>query len=176
MISIDDIRQDLRYALRSIRRAPGYAGLVIMTLAFGIAANTTIFSVMNPYLFRPLPFGAPDQLVQINQINPTTGWDMDRFSYPQYEDWKARSRAFEELAAYAYGSTNLTGPEGPEQIQFARVTANMFDVLDAPSALGRPFRARTPSPSCHTACGSDGTRVIHSSWAARYRSTGYSIR
>lgn len=146
MVSFDDIRQDIRYALRSIRRAPGYAGLVIVTLAFGIAANTTMFSVMNPYLFRPLPFGAPDELVQVNQVNPTTGWDMDRFSYPQYEDWKSRSRAFQDLAAYSYGSTNLTDREGPEQIQYARVTANVFDVLDAPPTLGRGFRPEEGLP------------------------------
>ena len=61
MMSFDEFRQDLKYAWRSLRKAPGYAGLVVLTLAFGIAANTTIFSVMNPYLFRPLPFVAMRQ-------------------------------------------------------------------------------------------------------------------
>lgn len=145
-ISIDELRQDLKYAMRSVRKAPGYAGLVVLTLAFGIAANTTMFSVMNPYLFRPLPFGAAEELVQVNQVNPTTGWDMDRFSLQQYEDWASRTRAFSELGAYVYGSTNVTGPEGPEQIQYSTVTANMFEVLDAQPLLGRTFRPDEGSP------------------------------
>ena len=139
-MSFDEMWQDFRYALRSVRKAPGYAGLVIMTLTFGIAANTTIFSLMNPYLFRPLPFAEPEELVQVNQMNPTTGWDMDRFSYPQYQDWKERSRAFQDLAAYSYGSANVTDQEGPEQIQFTRQTPNMFDVLGTQAAMGRTFR------------------------------------
>ncbi len=88
---VDEIWQDLTYALRTLHKSPGYAALVVLTLAFGVAANTTVFSVMNPYLFRPLPYESLDELVQVNQANPITGWDMDRFSYPQYEDWKARS-------------------------------------------------------------------------------------
>ena len=123
-MSFDEFAQDLKYALRSIRNAPGYAGLVALTLAFGIAANTTIFSVMNPYLFRPLPYGDADALVQVNQVNPMTGWDMDRFSYPQYIDWAERSRAFSAVAAYTYGSANVTDAEGPEQIQYSRLTSN----------------------------------------------------
>jgi predicted permease len=163
MMSFDEIRQDIAYALRSIRKAPGYAGLVILTLAFGIAANTTIFSVMNPYLFRPLPFGDADALVQVNVVNPVTGWDMDRFSYPQYADWQERSRAFTDLAAYTYGSANATDAEGPEQIQYSRLTPNMFEVLDAQPALGRTFRPEEGGPS--------GERVVvmaHGLWQRRY--------
>ncbi|MDA0327422.1 MAG: tetratricopeptide repeat protein [Gemmatimonadetes bacterium] len=140
MVSFEEVFQDLKYALRAVRKSPGYAGLVVITLAFGIAANTTIFSVMNPYLFRPLPFGAPDELVQVNQINPTTGWDMDRFSYPQYRDWEERTRAFESLGAYTYSAANVTDREGPEQIQYASLSANMFEVLAAQPTLGRTFR------------------------------------
>lgn len=163
MMSLDEMLQDLKYALRSIRKAPGYAGLVIVTLAFGIAANTTIFSVMNPYLFRPLPFGDADQLVQVNQVNPITGWDMDRFSYPQYVDWKEWTRAFEEVAAYSYGSANITDQEGPEQIQFSYLTANMFDVLDAPATMGRTFRPEEGLP------GGDPVVVMsYGLWQRRY--------
>jgi putative ABC transport system permease protein len=163
MMSFDEFWQDLKYALRSVRNAPGYAGLVVLTLAFGIAANTTIFSVINPYLYRPLPFGDADQLVQVNQMNPTTGWDMDRFSYPQYLDWAERSRAFSAVGAYTYGSVNVTDAEGPEQIAYGRVTSNMFDVLDAPAALGRTFRLDEGGPA--------GERVIVMSdglWRRRY--------
>lgn len=143
---IEELRQDVRYALRTLRGAPGYATIVIFTLAFGIAANTTIFSVMNPYLLRPLPYGDPGDLVQVNQVNPITGWDMDRFSYPQYEDWKERSRAFRDLAAYSYGSANVTGPEGPERISYTHVTANLFAVLRVEPFLGRSFLPEEGGP------------------------------
>jgi predicted permease len=162
-MSLDELRQDLRYALRSIRRAPGYSALVVATIAFGIAANTTTFSVINPYLFRPLPYGDADRLVQVNQVNPVTGWDMDRFSYPQYLDWKERARAFDDVAAYVYGSANVTGPEGPEQVQYSTVTANLFDVLDAPAVLGRTFRSEEGG------AGATPVSVLaHGFWERRY--------
>jgi len=162
-MSLDDMWQDLKYALRAIQRAPGYAGLVVLTLAFGIAANTTIFSVMNPYLFRPLPYGSPEQLVQVNQVNPVTGWDMDRFSFPQYRDWMERSRAFREVAAYGYGSAAVTDGDVPEQIQLSSVTANMFDVLAAPALLGRTFR-----PEDGTVGGERVVVMDHGLWERRY--------
>jgi predicted permease len=163
MLSFDELGQDVKYAVRSLRNAPGYTALVVLTLSFGIAANTTIFSVMNPYLFRPLPFGEPETLVHVNQINPTTGWDMDRFSYPQYVDWAERSRAFTDVGAYVYGAANVTGAEGPEQIQFAELTANMFDVLDAPAALGRTFRPEEGEPG-----GAPVVVLAHGLWERRY--------
>ncbi len=163
IMSFDEIHQDLRYALRSIRKGPGYAGLVILTLAFGIAANTTIFSVMNPYLFRPLPYGDADELVQVNVVNPSTGWDMDRLSWPQYLDWRERSRAFSGLAAYSYGAANVTDAEGPEQIQYARLTADMFAVLDVQPASGRTFRPEDGIP------GAEPVVVLaHDLWQRRY--------
>ncbi|MEM7416156.1 MAG: ABC transporter permease [Gemmatimonadota bacterium] len=163
VMSFDELRLDLKYALRSIKKTPGYAGLVVLTLAFGIAANTTMFSVMNPYLFRPLPFADAGALVQVNQANPTTGWDMDRFSYPQFLDWSERSRAFEDLAAYTYGSANVTDREGPEQIQYSRLTANMFDVLGTQAMLGRTFRPEEGGP------GAEPVVVLaHSLWQRRY--------
>ncbi len=164
MMSFEELIQDLKYAMRSLRLAPGYSGLVVLTLAFGIAANTLIFSVMNPYLLRPLPFGSPDELQHITVHDPVTGWDMARFSYPQYADWRARSDGFVDIAAYSYGSTNATDREGPEQIMSSTVTSNMFDVLDAPAALGRTFRPEEEGP------GSERVAVIaHSLWERRYQ-------
>lgn len=163
MMSFDEVQQDVRYAFRSIRKAPGYAGLVVLTLAFGIAANTTMFSVMNPYLFRSLPFADADALVQVNQANPATGWDMDRFSYPQYVDWTERARGFESVGAYTYGSVNVTDREGPEQIQYSRLSANMFDVLGSEAFLGRTFIPSEGGP------GAEPVVVLsHGLWERRY--------
>ncbi|NNL30555.1 MAG: ABC transporter permease [Gemmatimonadetes bacterium] len=164
MMSMDELRQNLKYAFRAIRRAPGYAGLVVLTLAFGIAANTTIFSVMNPYLFRPLPFGEADELVQVNQVDPVLGFDMARFSFPQFVDWRARTRAFDDLAAYNYGSINVTGVEAPEQMTFGRLTENMFDVLDVRPAMGRTFLPGDGAPDAEPVVVLD-----HGLWERRYQ-------
>lgn len=162
-MAFDDVRQDLRYAVRGLARTPGYAALVVLTLAFGIAANTTIFSVMNPYFFRPLPYEAAEGLVHVAQVDPVTGWHMDRFSAPIHEDWKARTRTLESLAAYTYGGANLTGPEGPEALNVARVSADMFDVLGAPALLGRTFVPDEGGPG-----GRDVAVVDHGLWQRRW--------
>ncbi len=142
----EELARDLKQAWRAVRSAPGYAALVAGTLAFGIAANTIVFSAMNPYLLRSLPYGHPDELVQVNVVNPVTGWDMDRLSYPQFLDWKARSRAFSGLAAYSYGAVTVADADGPERVQLAHVTANMFDVLQVSPALGRSFTPAEARP------------------------------
>ena len=159
----EEFVQDVRFALRTLMKSPGYAALVVVTLAFGVAANTTIFSVMNPYLFRPLPYGDPDELIHVNVANPITGWDMDRFSLPQYMDWKERSRAFEDLAAYAYGSSNLTGGRGPEAVAISQLTSNMFSVLRAEPILGRTFRPEEGLPG-----GEKVAVMAESLWRRRY--------
>lgn len=161
---VDALRGDLRFALRTLRRSPGYTLLVVITLAFGVAANTTIFSVMRPYLLRALPFGQPDALVQVNQINPVTGWDMDRFSYPQVADWEEQARGFESMGAYSYGGGNVTGPEGPEQINYSRVTPDLFPtVLRVEPLLGRNFLPEEGQP------GGDAVAILDASfWRRRY--------
>ncbi|HKJ02249.1 MAG TPA: ABC transporter permease, partial [Longimicrobiales bacterium] len=163
-MSMDNSWQDLKYALRTLRKTPGYSALVVATLAFGIAATTTIFSAMTPYLLRPLPYGSPEALVQVNQVNPITGWDMDRFSYPQVLDWSERSRAFESMGAYAYGAANLTGPQGPEQAQYSLVTANLFgEVLRTEPFLGRGFLPEEGRP------GAEPVALLGESlWRRRY--------
>ena len=143
---MDSLLQDFRYALRTLRRAPGYTIVVVLTLALGIAANTTVFSVLNPYLLRPLPYAEADRLVQIGQVDPVSGWDGMRFSLQQLDDWRARSRAFEDIAAYHYGSRNLTGDEGAERVMVGYVTGNLFPLLGARPALGRTILPSDDEP------------------------------
>lgn len=110
--------QDVRYGLRALRKTPAFTIVVVLTLAIGIAGSTTVFSVLNPYLLRELPFGDADRLVQIGQIDPVTGWDSARFSPAMIDDWRERSRAFEELGAYYYGPRSLTGDGAAERLLF----------------------------------------------------------
>ena len=160
---MDSLLQDLRYALRTLRRAPGYTIIVVLTLALGIAANTTVFSVLNPYLLRPLPYAEADRLVQIGQVDPVSGWDGMRFSLQQLDDWRARSRAFEDIAAYHYGSRNLTGDEGAERVMVGYVTGNLFPLLGARPALGRTILPSDDAP------GAAGVVVLdHGLWVRRY--------
>jgi serine/threonine protein kinase len=136
---LGSIKQDVTYAFRTFTRAPAYAATVVLTLAFGIAANALVFSLMSPYFLRPLPFDDPDRLVQLGHVDSLAGWDGARFSLPQLEDYRSRSRAFEDLGAYYYGSRNLTGVEGPQRAQIGFLTGNMFSILQAEPALGRTF-------------------------------------
>src|SRR5690606_15778483 len=160
---MDSLLQDFRYTLRTLRRAPGYTIIVVLTLALGIAANTTVFSVLNPYLLRPLPYAEADRLVQIGQVDPVSGWDGMRFSLQQLDDWRARSRAFEDIAAYHYGSRNLTGDEGAERGMVGYVTGNLFPLLGARPALGRTILPADGAPGGAGVCVLD-----HGLWVRRY--------
>lgn len=155
--------QDLKYALRQLAKRPGFTALVVLTLAVGIAANTAVFSLLNPFLLRELPFERPDRLVHLYQVDRDGYPDEIRLSLPQFADWKERSAAFEDLAAYAYGNRNVTGAEEPERVQVGRLTANMLPMLGVAPALGRAF---LPGED-----GSGGAEVVvlgHGIWQRRY--------
>jgi predicted permease len=137
---LDSFVQDLLFGFRSLRRDRGYASVVVLTLAFGIAANTVVFSLLNPYFVRPLPFRDEGRLVQLGQIDRINDWEA-RFSIPQLADYREHSRAFEQLGAYHYGTRNVTGPEGAERVVASSVTGNMFSLLGTPPLLGRTFSA-----------------------------------
>jgi predicted permease len=112
--------------------------VAVLTLALGIGANTAIFSVVRAVLLRGLPYPQPERLVVLQSvIRGSPG----AVSPPDFMDWRAQSRSFSGLSAYFLSTTNLTGSGEPERLTQARVTANFFDVLGEPPALGRGFRA-----------------------------------
>jgi len=160
---LGSIKQDVVYALRTFTRAPTYAAIVVLTLAFGIAANALVFSLMSPYFLRSLPFGDPDRLVQLGHVDSIVGWDGVRFSLPQVVDYREQSRAFEDVGAYYYGSRNLTGVEGPERALVGYLTANMFSLLQAEPVLGRGFL-----PEEGELTGSEVVVLDHGLWQDRY--------
>jgi len=157
------IRRDLTFARRSFARTPALAAVVVVTLGFGIAANTLVFSLMNPYFFRALPFKDAEQLVQLGHIDRVRGWDGYRFSLPQLRDYQERSRGFQEMGAYGYTSWNLTGMDRPEQVLTSLVTANMFSVLQAEPALGRTLLPDEDQP------GTEPVALLdHGLWQRRF--------
>ncbi len=133
------LKQDLAYAWRAVRRNPGFSSVAVLTLAFGIGANTAIFSLVYPYLFRPLPFHEPDRLVHLFHVDRQIGFDMARFSLPQYADFQAGFQAFEDMAVYTYRSTNVAGQGEPEGTLVGQVSANMLSLLGVEPLLGRGF-------------------------------------
>jgi putative ABC transport system permease protein len=142
----DELRQDLVYAFRTLRRSPGYTAVVLLTLGVGIALNTLVFSVMNPFLFRPLPYSAPEELVHLGGLDPLSGWDGGRFSSPQIADLQDQSRAFQGLAGYFYGSVNVTGDVAAEQVTSSWVTGNLFPLLGVTPSFGRTLGPQDDEP------------------------------
>jgi putative ABC transport system permease protein len=137
MLTFDMLCQDLRYAGRSARRAPGFTALLVLTLALGIGASTAIFSIVNGVLLRPLPLRDPDRLLWINEANQRG--DTISVSWMNYLDWRARARSFEVLAASRPATLNLTGAGQARRLTGRSVTSNFFAALGTHPALGHGF-------------------------------------
>jgi putative ABC transport system permease protein len=156
---------DVRYALRSLARTPGFAFTAIVTLALGIGANTAIFSVVYAVLLRPLPYAEPDQLFSVEVVVPPL---RDRFpSLPvriqDFFQWRKADTAFSSVAALNPAGWNLTGAGDPERAGGARVSANFFSLLGVRMAHGRAFAPDEEQP------GRDRVVVIsHDLWTRRY--------
>jgi putative ABC transport system permease protein len=136
---LDNLRQDLAYGVCGLRRNPGFAAVVVLTLALGIGANTAIFSVVQGVLLRPLPYGAPDRLVALNQAAPKGGQGSMGFSVPDFMDFRERTRAFAGLSEYHSMYFILLGRPDPERVQTGVVSDNFFDLLGVKPLLGRTF-------------------------------------
>jgi putative ABC transport system permease protein len=143
------VKQDIRYAFRMLRKQPGFSAIAILTLALGIGANTSIFSVVNAVLLRPLPYPQPDRLVLIRER--TNIFDSGSVSLPNYLDWRASQRGFTDLALFRRGDANLSGATSDveaERVSSARVSYNFLSVLGVPPELGRDFRESDDVPHC----------------------------
>ena len=138
--------QDLRHALRSLRHAGALPLVAILTLAIGIGGVTAMFTIVNRVVLNPLPFRDQDRLVLIWGTKPQNNQPELPFSQPDFEDLRAQARAFEAIGGWALGRGNLTQSGDAEQVQWAVVTANLFDVLGVAPAFGRSFQAREDRP------------------------------
>jgi predicted permease len=141
---MDELRQDLGYAWRALRSAPGFALVALLTLALGIGANAAIFSVVRGVLLRPLPFPATERLVQIWHANPEANVARSVVSEPDFLEWRQSTRGFSIMGAWWYqpggSGANLTGLGPPERIEGAFVTPGFFQTLGTPAFLGRTIR------------------------------------
>ena len=130
--------QDARFALRTLRKSPGFAVMAILTLAIGIGANTAIFTVLNAVLLRPLPFHDPARLVILSESSPQ--FESMSVAYQNYQDWKAQNSSFAGMAIFRRQDYTLTGDRGPEHINGREVSAGFFNLLGVPLSIGREFR------------------------------------
>src|SRR5262245_42029545 len=132
---IDNIRRDIRYALRGLIKSPGFTCAVVLTLALGIGANAAVFTIVNSVLLRQLPFKNADRLVWIW----STRTDRDRafYSIPNFIDTREQAQTLDDMAAFANWGVNLTGSGEAERLVGVRLTANAFEMLGVDAALGR---------------------------------------
>lgn len=137
---------DLKLAIRSLRRRPGYSLLVAGMLALSIAGTTAIFSLVHSLLLAPLPFAEPERLVYLDETAPDWHLDLVSISYADFHAWRQENRGFESMALHRSASYNLTVGDTVERIEAARVTHDLMRVLGVRPARGRGFTAEDDAP------------------------------
>jgi predicted permease len=136
---VESVGQDIRYGLRQLLRNPGFAAVAVITLALGIAANTTIFSVVSLVLMKKPAVRNPGRLMMVASNNKKKGWDLLRVSASDFKAFERQNDVFQGMAAATESSFTLAGQGAPEHLDGAQVTANYFDVLGLAPAIGRNF-------------------------------------
>jgi predicted permease len=134
---VETLLQDLGFAMRMLRKSPGFALVAVLTLAIGIGANTALFSVVNGVLLNPLPYPQPDRLVAL--YTHAYQFDNASISYPNFLDWSRQNHSFSSLASFRGENFTLTGMGEPERLSANRVSASFFPVLGVNPILGRNF-------------------------------------
>ena len=132
--------QDLRYALRQLRKSPGFTAVAVFTLALGIGANTAIFSILEGVVLAPLPYFQPDRLVMVWENNPRFPrvWN----SYPNFLDWQRNARSFQQMAAFREQGIDLTFPGAASHLKASQISSGFFATLGTRLALGREFTSQ----------------------------------
>ncbi len=157
------LAQDIRYALRQLRKSRGFTVVAIAILALGIGVNTAIFTAVYNVLLKPLAFKDADRLVFIRKQNPSRGWINNPVSPPEILEWRDQSGAFEDVAAFTGRSCVLTGSEAAEEDPCQMVSSKLFSVLGVQPLRGRAFLADEDKP--------EGGRVVilsYGLWRKRF--------
>src|SRR5689334_1429347 len=160
--------QDIRYGYRMLLKRPSFTLIVVLTLALGISANTTIFSAIHAVLLNPLPYKDPQRLMVVWETNKQLGpemWDRNEVTIGNFLDWRSRNQVFDQLGALFPTDMNLTGVGEPQRIKSCVVTTNFFQVLGVQPMLGRSFLPESETP------GSPFTMIIsHDLWQRQFGS------
>ncbi|HKD14231.1 MAG TPA: ABC transporter permease, partial [Candidatus Angelobacter sp.] len=159
---IETLLQDVRYAIRMLRKSPGFTTVAILSLGLGIGANTAIFSVVNGVLLRGLPYHDPSRLTMVWEKDDRG--TRDNVGYATYVDWKAQNKSFENLALYASWQPVLQVGE-PEELNGLRVTSNYFRTLGVNPELGRDFLPEEDVPTANKV-----VMLSHSLWVRKFNS------
>ncbi len=171
----DSLRQDLRYAVRALWKAPGFAAIAVLTIGLGIGANTAIFSVVSAVLLRPLPYAEPDRLAFV--WADLTNRDVKNWPIapPILEDFRQQAESFSGFAGVITTQTTLGGDDAdPMQVQRGDMTPNMFSLLGVAPFLGRDFTDDDAAPVGDNAQGQPGqappvaVMLSHELWASRF--------
>jgi predicted permease len=160
---LQDLAQDLRYALRRLRAEPRFSAFVVLVLALGIGANTAIFSAIDTAFLKPLPFPSADRLVTISDASLPLDVAEHAKSFPTIEDFAADSSVFAEVAAYASGGLNLSGGATPERVKITYVTSRFFATLGQHAASGR-----VPVPEEYAKDGPAAVVISHGVWQREF--------
>jgi len=163
-LGLEGFWRDVRYALRQLKKTPGFTAVVIVTLALGIGANTTVFSIVDAVLLRPLPYAHPQQLVQVQSGGSAGVFLSGAVCYPDFFDWRAQNHSFSHLVSYQDNSGTLTGVERAVHLDGTTVSWDLLPLLGVQPELGHGFR---PDDERF------GTRVVlisHALWLSQFGS------
>ncbi len=156
-----NLLRDLQQAIRQMRKSAGFTAVVVITLALGIGANTTVFSVVDAVLLRPLPYMQPERLVEAGPLNPKNT-SISNFSYPDFFDWRSQNKSFEHLVSYHDNSYTLTGVARAVHVQAEITSWDLLPMLGVSPEIGRGFRQEEEKR---------GTRVVllsHELWMSQF--------
>jgi predicted permease len=157
--SMDGWGKEVRHALRGLLRRPGFALVAVLTLGLGIGANTSVFSIVNGVLLRPLPYPEPEELVMVTSAFPGLNFAKFWVSPPEYLELQERAKSFRALGAFRQGQANVGGGSQPERVTSAIASASLFEALNVTPARGRFYNAQEDLP------GADPVVVIsHELW------------
>jgi len=165
-VGVDGILRDLKYAMRTLIKTPGFTVMAVTTLAIGIGSTAAIFGVVNSVLLKPLPYGDSDEVVTV--WSSWVGFPKTWVSVAEYRAWLNNAPSFEDLSLYYSTSANFSSPDNPERVSAIGVTANLMGVLRTPMAQGRFFTEEEALR--FDTIPSDLIVISHQAWSRRYGS------
>ena len=161
---LEQLLQDIRFGVRTLRKNPGFAMVAVATLALGIGVNTAVFSVVESVVLAPLPYPHSDRLVMVSESRPNV--KQLAITYPDFQDWQRNARSFEQMAAFNWRDYELTDPGTSEHLKGLEVSSGFFATVGVKPILGRDF-----SPSEDQPHGAAAVIISDRLWRDRFASS-----